>query len=124
MASAAIATQSATELRLADLAHAVLAGAPTCDEYPLYTVEEWNDAAQCALDGDHSDLAHMAWRQGCYDRFKVWQRGGRSLFEIKTRENTDFDEWLESQARWEPLSDEAFMSLVRGQRRWARECGR
>lgn len=75
-------------------AHAFLAGEsdprPAIEYQPLYSDDEWRDAAYCALDGDASDLLFMHVREEAFQAFQQWVRG-----DYERREFTDFDNWLD-----------------------------
>ena len=68
-------------------------------EYELYTVPEWQEAAEYALEAeDFCDLAKMLAREELHDDYVRWQ-----LCDWTRREDTDFDTWLDDSLFPSPL---------------------
>ena len=88
-----------------ELARAIIAGDDAAamqidDRYgydvtPLYNAVDWRDAAECALDGDHSDLVFMLERNAWHDQFCGWQS-----VDYERRQFADFDKWLFDELDW------------------------
>lgn len=83
------------------LAHRVVngdfTGLPRVD-HPLYSDEEWQDAAHSAVDGDDSDFRLMQSREVDHDRFVDWQRADEPR-----REFVAFSDWLVTNGAWASL---------------------
>jgi hypothetical protein len=79
-------------------AHAFLSGErdprPAVDYQPLYSDDEWREAAWLALDGDTADLVFMHYREEAFQAFQEWVRE-----DYARREFEDFGNWLVRNAR-------------------------
>jgi hypothetical protein len=79
-------------------AHAFLSGErdprPAVDYQPLYSDDEWTEAAFAALDGDTADLTFYHYREEAFQAFQVWQRE-----DYARREFDDFSAFLVRNAR-------------------------
>jgi hypothetical protein len=79
-------------------AHAFLSGErdprPAVDYQPLYSDDEWREAAHQALDGDTADLTFYHYREEAFQAFQEYQRG-----DYARREDDDFSAWLVRNAR-------------------------
>jgi hypothetical protein len=79
-------------------AHAFLSGErdprPAVDYQPLYSDDEWREAAFAALDGDTADLTFYHYREEAFQAFQVWQ-----FEDYARREDDDFSAWLVRNAR-------------------------
>lgn len=53
---------------------------------------EWLQAAQCALDGDDSDLRHMLGKEAAWEHYLDW--ANRNPRDADTFDG-EFDQWLE-----------------------------
>lgn len=69
------------------------------DQQELYTAAEWQTAAQCAADGDASDLEYMLHRESAFQAFQAWQAA-----DFDRREFDDFDDWASRMAPVERLA--------------------
>jgi len=85
-------------------AHAFLSGErdprPAVDYQPLYSDDEWREAAFAALDGDPADWQFYTFREEAYQAFQCWQREWRgSEKQWNPREEVEFSAWLVRNAR-------------------------
>lgn len=88
-------------------AHAFLSGEsdprPAVDYQPLYSDDEWREAAWSAVNGDPADWRFYTFREEAFQAFQCWQR-----------------EWRGSEKRSNPREDECFSAwLVRNARLYA-----
>jgi hypothetical protein len=87
------ATQSA-----ASYAHALLSGEndprPAIDFQPLYSDDDWREAAYRALDGDAADLMFFHMREEAHQAFGQWVHN-----DYERRQYADFSDWLVDHAR-------------------------
>jgi hypothetical protein len=79
-------------------AHAFLSGErdprPAVDYQPLYSDDEWREAAFAALDGDTADLTFYHYREEAFQAFQEYQRE-----DYARREDEQFENWLVRNAR-------------------------